>query len=126
MFFYYFHKIIILYIMWSNTPGSSLVTCFKGVSLTQRSTRLAHLLLTCWSILCQIIVQDWPNLCWGGFNSVKVDSIILYKLRYYSIYATIDTTEIYESDASLFSVYSIEIIGLFRAGLLDRIREGIA
>ena len=49
---------------------------------TKRSTRQAHLLLVCRSILCQLFAQDWPNLCWGRFNKVEVNSIILYKLWY--------------------------------------------
>ena len=40
----------------------------------------------CWSILRQLFAQDRPNLCWGRFNKVEVNSIILYKLRYYSIH----------------------------------------
>ena len=27
------------------------------------------------SILCQLFAQDWPNLCWGRFNNIEVDSI---------------------------------------------------
>ena len=45
--------------------GSFLITCFKGVSVAQRSTRLACHLVACWSILCQLFAQDWPNL-WHG------------------------------------------------------------
>ena len=44
-----------------------------------------RLLLECRSILCQLFAQDWPNLSWSRFNNVGVDSIILYKLRYWSI-----------------------------------------
>ena len=35
----------------------------------------ACLLLACRSILCQLFAQDWPNLRWGRFNNVEVDSI---------------------------------------------------
>ena len=31
------------------------------------------------------LAQDRPNLCWGRFNNIGVDSIIFYKLWYYSI-----------------------------------------
>ena len=48
--------------------------------------RQVRLLLACQSILCQLFAQDWPNLNWSQFNKVEADSIILYKLRYYSIY----------------------------------------
>ena len=57
------------------------VRLYNVVSIAQRSTRQA-----CWSILCQLFAQDLPNLRWGGFNKVEVNSIILYKLRYYSIH----------------------------------------
>ena len=53
-------------------------TCFKGVSIAQRSTRQAG----------QSFAQDWSNLCWGRFNNVEVDSINTIKLQYYSIYLT--------------------------------------
>ena len=48
---------------------------FKGVSVRQRSTRQARNLVACWSILCQLFAQDWPNLRWDWFNNVEVDSI---------------------------------------------------
>ena len=57
------------------------------MSIAQRSTRQACLLLACWSILCQLFAQDWPNLHLGQFNCVEIDSIILYKLWYYSVHA---------------------------------------
>ena len=48
---------------------------FKGVSVAQRSILQACHLVACWSILCQLFVQDWPNLHWGQFNNAEVDSI---------------------------------------------------
>ena len=52
---------------------------FKGVSILQRSVMLAHLLLMCFAKIEQLPVQCWPIYC-------GVNSIILYKLRYSSIY----------------------------------------
>ena len=31
--------------------------------------------VACRSILCQLFAHNWPNLCWGRFNNVVVDSI---------------------------------------------------
>ena len=34
-------------------------------------------------ILCEaLFAQDWPNLRWGQFTNIEVDSIILNKLWY--------------------------------------------
>ena len=52
-----------------------LTTCFKGLSVEQRSTRQVCHLVACRSILCQLFAQDWPNLRWGWLNNVEVDSI---------------------------------------------------
>ena len=63
------------------------------VSVAQRSTMQAYLLLACCSILCQLFSQDWPNLHWGRFNNDEVNSIntlqvtILWqKLKFSSIH----------------------------------------
>ena len=69
------------------------------------STRQARLLLVCRSILCQLIVQDWLNLRWGRFNNVGVHSIILYKLRYYSMHPS----KLFQSDIQVQS--NIHICG---------------
>ena len=34
-----------------------------------------------------LFVQDWPNLRWGQFNNIGLDSIMLHKLRYNSMYS---------------------------------------
>ena len=51
----------------------------KGVSIAQRSTRQARLLLACQVNLEHLIAKVDLIYVW-------VDSIILYKLQYYSIY----------------------------------------
>ena len=58
----------------------------RGEHCTKEHTRQARLLLACRSILCQLFAQDWHNLHWGRFKNVEVDSLILNKLRYHSIY----------------------------------------
>ena len=47
----------------------------KGLSIAQRSTRQVCHLVWYQSILCQLFAQDWPNLLWGRFNNVEVDSM---------------------------------------------------
>ena len=35
----------------------------------------ARNLVACRSILCELFVQDWPNLSWGRLKNIEVDSI---------------------------------------------------
>ena len=49
------------------------------MSVAQRSTRQARLLLASGVNLEHLVVQSWPNLHWGRFNNP-------FKLRYYSIH----------------------------------------
>ena len=35
---------------------------------------------------CQLFAQDWPNLCWGRFNNVEVDSINTLQVTVLKLY----------------------------------------
>ena len=60
-------------------------TVTKMVTGCVRTIKVA--ILECRSILCQLFAQDRPNLRWGQFKNVGVNSIILYNLRYYTIHS---------------------------------------
>ena len=78
----------------SDWTGCSLAISFKGVSIAQRSTRQARLLLACRVNLEHLLVQSWPILRWGRFNNtlqVMVVKHIFKKLE--KIYVHVDLAE---------------------------------
>ena len=52
----------------SDWVGGDLSSLFKRVSVAQRSTRQARLLVSCRVNIEHLSVQYWPNLLWGWFK----------------------------------------------------------
>ena len=70
----------------SDWMSGCIASLFIGVSIAQRSTRQAHLLLMrLFHILC-LTVQCWPILLWGLFNKTLQVTVLYHKFRFWLIH----------------------------------------